>query len=74
MNHLGTIPSINPPVAAHARRRVALVAVRPEAPFGYIALAFPSAKDPTHAGSGKSTAVAIAGDVPFDWFEQWGPS
>ena len=46
----------------------------PEAPFGYIALAFPSAKDPTHAGSGKSTAVAIAGDVPYDWFEQWGPS
>ena len=45
----------------------------PEAPFGYVGLAFPSQKDPTHAARhpGKSTAVLLAGDVPWSWFQEW---
>ena len=42
-------------------------------PFGYIGLAFPSAKDP-EAGRkfpGKSTGAFICGDVLWEWFEKW---
>ena len=44
-----------------------------EAPFGYVGIAFPSAKDPTFAERhpGKSTAALIAGDVPWSVFAEW---
>jgi all-trans-retinol 13,14-reductase len=43
------------------------------APFGYVGLAFPSAKDPRAEvkSPGKSTGAFICGDVPWEWFEQW---
>ena len=48
-------------------------AADPEAPFGYIAMASPSAKDSTYAARapGKTTVAILAGDVPWEWFEQW---
>lgn len=45
----------------------------PPPPFGYVGLAFPSSKDPSYCKRhpGTSTCVIIAGDVPYEWFEQW---
>jgi len=43
------------------------------APFGYVGLAFPSAKDPQAEQKfpGKSTGAFICGDVLWEWFEKW---
>ncbi|CAB9504839.1 All-trans-retinol 13,14-reductase [Seminavis robusta] len=43
-------------------------------PFGYVGLAFPSLKDPAYKdryGDGIVTAAFVAGDVPWEWFQQW---
>ncbi|CAK8993426.1 14-dihydroretinol saturase) (RetSat) (PPAR-alpha-regulated and starvation-induced gene protein) [Durusdinium trenchii] len=44
-----------------------------EAPFGYVGLAFPSAKDPSYheRNPDRCTCAVVAGDVPWDWFEKW---
>ena len=43
------------------------------APFGYVGLAFPSAKDPEAEVKfpGKSTGAFVCGDIPWQWFEKW---
>lgn len=43
-------------------------------PFAYVGLAFPSGKDPAYKekyGEGVTTAALVAGDLPWDWFQQW---
>ena len=44
-----------------------------DAPFGYVGLAFPSAKDPQAEvkSPGKSTGAFVCGDIPWHWFEKW---
>jgi len=42
-------------------------------PFTYCGMGFPSTKDPSYneRHPGKTTAAMIAGDVPYEWFQQW---
>ena len=44
-----------------------------DVPFGYLAIAFPSSKDPSYENQhpSTSTAVVIAGDVPWGFLQQW---
>ncbi len=48
----------------------------PTEPFGYVGLAFPSAKDPQAAVKfpGNSTGAFVCGDVPWSWFAEWAES
>lgn len=41
--------------------------------FGYVGIAFPSAKDSdwSHRHPDRATAVILAGDMPWDWFAEW---
>ncbi|CAL1155911.1 unnamed protein product [Cladocopium goreaui] len=45
----------------------------PTAPFGYVGLAFPSAKDPSYSARhpNRCTCAVVAGDAPWDWFHKW---
>ncbi|CAK9049325.1 unnamed protein product [Durusdinium trenchii] len=54
-------------------RRMAEFHADHEAPFGYVGLAFPSAKDPSYheRNPDRCTCAVVAGDVPWDWFEKW---
>jgi len=42
-------------------------------PFGYVGIAFPSAKDLScsERHPGHSTCAILCGDVPYEWFSEW---
>lgn len=65
--NLWVLPSMSVDDDNHAFRK------DPTADFGYVGLAFPSAKDTAYETNhpGKSCAVILAGDVPFDWVKKW---